>query len=47
MERGVTIEAALRIATTNPSGELANSWNKVAVKWQDKLAVRVADNTVF
>ena len=45
VERDVnlTIQAALHIVTKNPSSDLANSWNKVAVKWRDKLAVRIAD----
>jgi len=43
MERDInlTIQAALHIVTKNPDSDLANSWNKVSAKWQDKLAVRI------
>lgn len=47
MEREInlTIQAALHIATKcYEQSDLANSWNKVAVKWQDKLAARTSDN---
>ena len=49
MEREInlTIQAALHIVTKHEGSDLANSWNKVAVKWQDKLAVRIADNAVI
>ena len=49
MERDInlTIQAALHIVTTHPESDLAHSWNKVAVKWHDKLAIRVADNAVI
>ena len=49
MERDInlTIKAALHILTNNSNSDLANTWNKIAVKWQDKLAVRVADNAVI
>jgi hypothetical protein len=43
MERDInlTIQAALHIVTKNPDSDIANSWNKVSAKWQDKLAVRI------
>ena len=49
MERDInlTIKAALHILTNNSNSDLANTWSKIAVKWQDKLVVRVADNAVI
>ena len=49
MEREInlTIQAALHIVTKYEQSDLANSWSKVAVKWQDKLAVRTSDNAVI
>ena len=49
MEREInlTIQAALHIVTKHEQSDLANSWNKVAVKWQDKLAIRISDNAVI
>ena len=49
MERdlNLTIKAALHILTNHEASNLAKTWNKIAVKWQDKLAVRVADNAVL
>ena len=45
MEREInlTIQAALHIVTQHEQSDLANSWNKVAVKWRDKLAKRTAN----
>lgn len=49
MEREInlTIHAALYIVTKDEHSDLANTWNRVAVKWQGKLAVRTADKAVI
>lgn len=49
MEREInlTIHAALHIVTKDEHSDLASTWHRVAVKWQDKLAVRTADKAVI
>ena len=41
-----TILAALHIVTKRKQSHMLNSWSKLPVKWQDKLAVRVSDSAV-
>ena len=49
MDRDInlTIHTALHIITNNERSNLANTWGKIAVKWQDKLAVRSEDSAVI
>ena len=48
MERQVnlTMQAALHILTKSEQSDLAGSWNRLAAKWQDKLAIKTSDNMV-
>ena len=49
MERDINlvVQAALHIITKHDESDLANSWGKVAVKWQEMLAIRNEDNAVI
>ncbi|CAE7921609.1 unnamed protein product [Symbiodinium necroappetens] len=49
MERDINqaINAALHIVTTNDKSDLAGTWGKIAVKWQEKLAMRTEDKLVI
>ena len=49
MERDINLaaQATLHIITKHDESDLANSWGKVAVKWQAKLAIRNEDHAVI
>ena len=49
MERDINLvrQAALQIITKHEEGNLAKSWGKVAIKWQEKLAIRSDGNMVI
>ena len=48
MERQInlTMQAALHILTNCEQSDLSQSWNRLAAKWQDKLAIKSSDNMV-